>query len=121
MAADKIIIRDLLARGRIGVPERERVRPQDILLNITIETDIRRAAMDDDISYSVDYSALVKRVLAHVEAYQGLTVERLADELAALCLQEENATLVTIRLEKTSAVRFVGGVGVEITRRKDSL
>lgn len=113
---DKIIIRDLLARGRIGVTEKERARPQDILINLTIETNLLDAARSDNYSESIDYSELTKRVLAQVESYNGLTVERLAEEIAAVCLWERRAFSVTVRLEKTSAVRFVSGVGVEITR-----
>lgn len=115
-ATDKIIIRDLLARGRIGVTGKERARPQDILINLTVGTDLSHAARSDNYLESVDYSELTKRVLAHVETYTGLTVERLAEEIAALCLREARALSVTVRLEKTSAVRFVAGVGVEITR-----
>lgn len=115
-ALDKIIIRDLLARGRIGVTEKERARPQDLLINLTLETDLSFAARSDNYLDSVDYSELTKRILAHVEAYDGLTVERLAEEIAAVCLRERKAISVTVRLEKTSAVRFVAGVGVEITR-----
>lgn len=115
---DKILIRDLAARGRIGVPEDERVRPQELLINIVLETDIRKTAETDDISYSVNYASLTKKVLSRVEEFNGLTVERLAEELAALCLTEKNAFAVTVRVEKTSIVRFVAAVGVEISRRK---
>lgn len=96
--------------------EKERARPQDLLINLTLETDLSFAARSDNYLDSVDYSELTKRILAHVEAYDGLTVERLAEEIAAVCLRERKTVSVTIRLEKTSAVRFVAGVGVEITR-----
>jgi FolB domain-containing protein len=44
---DKVIIKNLLARGIIGVRDWERKRPQDILINITLYTDTRRAAETD--------------------------------------------------------------------------
>ena len=41
---DKVIIKDLLVRGIIGVNDWERNRAQDILINVTLFTDTRRAA-----------------------------------------------------------------------------
>ncbi len=35
---DRIILKDLLARGRIGITDKERERPQDILINIEMRT-----------------------------------------------------------------------------------
>ena len=41
---DKVIIKDLLTRGIIGINDWEREQPQDILINIVVLTDTRRAA-----------------------------------------------------------------------------
>ena len=43
MAQDKIIIKDLLLRGIIGLNDWEREKPQDILINLTLFTDMRAA------------------------------------------------------------------------------
>ncbi len=37
---DKIIIKDILARGIIGVNDSERLHPQDILINLVIQADL---------------------------------------------------------------------------------
>ena len=116
---DKVIIRDLLARGIIGVNDWERKRPQDILINITIFTDTRRAADTDHINDCVNYSTVSKKVLAHAETAQRLTVEALANDLAKLCLEENGVQKVTVRVEKPGAVRFAASVGVEIQRSRD--
>ena len=116
---DKIIIKDLLARGIIGVNDWERKRAQDILINITIFADIRRAAENDDLEYSVNYSTLSKKILAHAESAARLTVEALANDLAKLCLAEPNVQRVIVRVEKPGAVRFAESVGVEIERGRD--
>ena len=116
---DKVIIKDLLARGIIGVNDWERKRPQDILINITIFTDTRRAAETDNISDCVNYSTISKKVIAHAESSQRLTVEALANDLAKLCLEEDSAQKVIVRVEKPGAVRFARSVGVEIERSRD--
>ena len=116
---DKIIIKNLLARGIIGVNDWERKRPQDILINVTLFTDTRRAAETDDINDCVNYSTINKKVQAHAESAQRLTVEALANDLAKICLEEKGVRKVIVRVEKPGAVRFAESVGVEIERSRD--
>ncbi|HSL28455.1 MAG TPA: dihydroneopterin aldolase [Anaerolineales bacterium] len=116
---DKVIIRDLLVRGIIGVNDWERKRAQDILINITIFTDTRRAAETDSIVDCVNYSTMSKRVQAHAESAERLTVEALANDLARLCLEDPNVQKVILRVEKPGAVRFAKSVGVEVERSRD--
>ena len=72
---DKVFIKDLVARGIIGVNEWEREGPQEMLINITAFTDTRRAAQTDDLADCVDYSALAQKVQAHAETAARFTVE----------------------------------------------
>jgi FolB domain-containing protein len=113
---DQIIIRDLLARGVIGISERERERPQDILINVTLFTDISRAAASDRIEDCVDYAKMARKLIAHAETAARQTVEALAEDLARLCLEEAGVLGVRMRVEKPGAVRFSRSVGVEIER-----
>ena len=116
---DKVIIKNLLVRGIIGVNDWERKRPQDILINITLFTDTHRAAETDDINDCVNYSMVSKKVQEHAESAEKLTVEALANELVKLCLKEQNVQKVVLRVEKPGAVRFAESVGVEIERIRD--
>ena len=116
---DKVIIKNLLARGIIGVNDWERKRAQNILINITIFADTRRAAETDHINDCVDYSKMSKKVLAHAESAQRLTVEALANDLATLCLEENLVQKVIVRVEKPGAARFAESVGVEIERSRN--
>jgi FolB domain-containing protein len=115
---DKIFIRDLTARGIIGLNDWERANPQEMLINIIMYTDIRSAAQSDDIADSVNYRTIAKKTLAHAESVGRLTVEALASDIARLCLAEAGVERVTVRVEKPGAVRFSRSVGVEIDRQK---
>jgi len=115
---DKIIIKDLTARGIIGINDWERRNPQEIRINITLFTDTRQAAERDDLAYSVNYRTVAKKALAHAESAQRLTVEALAADIARLCLEEAGVEKALVRVEKPAAVRFAGAVGVEIERSK---
>lgn len=116
---DKIFIKDLLVRGIIGVSERERANPQDIVCNITLFTDITAGGRADDIQQCVNYRTVAKTVFAHVEKANRHTVEALAMDIAGICLGFEGVREALVRVEKPGAVRFSKSVGVEILRKRD--
>jgi len=119
--ADLILIRDLLVRAIIGVNDDERASRQDVLLNLTLETDARPAAASDDIADALNYRTIAKAVIALVEGSQCHLVERLAQEVADLCLHDPRVQAVTVRVEKPGALRFARSVGIEIRRvRQDA-
>lgn len=116
---DKVIIRNLLARGILGINDDERLKPQDILINLELRADLRRAGETDDIADCVNYDTVAQKALRHAETAQRFTVEALAADLANLCLAEPGVHAVRVRVEKPGAVRFAQAVGVEIERFKE--
>lgn len=116
---DKIIIRDLIARGIIGINDWEREKPQEILINIELWVDLHKAGESDDLHDSVSYRTIAKRAQAHAETAGRLTVEALASDLARICLEEPGVQRVLVRVEKPGAVRFTRSVGVEIERTRE--
>lgn len=115
---DQVFIRDLNARGIIGINESERKSPQDILINIVLFTDISHAGISDDINDCVNYRTIAKKAILHAETAKRLTVEALATDIADICLNEPGVRKVQVRIEKPRAVRFSKSVGVEIERSK---
>ncbi|MBK7893812.1 MAG: dihydroneopterin aldolase [Candidatus Promineifilaceae bacterium] len=115
---DKIIIRDLLLRGIIGINPDERVKLQDILINIVIWADIRQAAASDAIEDAVDYKTITKRVIQHVEESSDFLVEKLVTDIARLIIVEFGVERVMVRVEKPTALRFAESVGIEIERTR---
>src|SRR5919108_176668 len=102
---DKVIIKDLLVRGIIGVNDWERNRAQDILINITLFTDTRRAAETDNINDCVNYSTMSKRIQAHAERAERLTVEALANDLAEIHPQYHNPLTREVILKTATRLR----------------
>jgi len=115
---DEVFIEDLLIRSVIGISDREREQPQDILVNVTLYTDTSRAGRSDDVNDSINYRTVAKTILAHTEKVSRYTVEALAEDIADLCLQNSDVNGVKVRVEKPGAVRFSRSVGVTITRMK---
>jgi len=117
---DQVLIKDLLVRGIIGINDWERVTNQDILINIVLFADLRRAGESDDIADCVNYRTIAKKVQAHAESAKRFTVEALATDIARLCLEDPLVQKVRVRVEKPGAVRFSTSVGVEIERSREN-
>ena len=115
---DQILIKDLLIRGVIGISDKERAQPQDILINIILYADCSRAGQTDSIDDCVNYRTVTKKIIAHAEKIARFTVEALVTDIAGLCLDDPRVEKVCVRVEKPGAVRFARSVGVEIERSK---
>lgn len=117
---DRILIRDLSARCIIGVNAEERREKQDVLINLSIYVDLRKAGKTDRFEDTVDYRALKKRIFAMVENSHYYLIEALAEAIAEICLTDSAIFQAQVTVEKPSALRFARSVGVEIIRaRKD--
>ncbi len=115
---DRIFIRDMVIRCVIGVDEVERREKQDVVVQIELQADLRKAGRTDELADSVDYSALKKRILQATESSQYRLIEALAQRIADECLRDERIECVRIAVEKPGALRFARTVGVEIVRRR---
>jgi D-erythro-7,8-dihydroneopterin triphosphate epimerase len=115
---DAIHIRGLLARGILGINPEERTTKQDIIVNLSLYADLRAPGGSDRIEDTVNYKTLKDEVLALVEGTEFFLIERLAEEIAALCLRHERVAAVRACVEKPSALRFARSVGVEIYRKR---
>ena len=113
---DIVYIRDLRIDTIIGIFDWEREVKQTVSLDLEMAADIRRAAETDDIEYALNYKAVAKRIIAHVETSQGLLVERLAEEVAGIVTGEFGVPWVRLRLSKPGALRGSQDVGLIIER-----
>jgi D-erythro-7,8-dihydroneopterin triphosphate epimerase len=116
---DRIIINDLFLRTIIGVNDDERTNRQDVLVNLHLTVDTRAAGRSDDITDTVNYRNLTKRVIDLVEGSRYFLVEKLAEEIAQLCLEDRRVQDVTVTIEKPAALRFAKSVGISILRTRD--
>ena len=117
-AMDRILIKDLMLRCILGLSGEERREKQDVLINLVLWTDLKRAAASDSIDDTVDYAALKKRIITLVESSQFHLAETLADRIATLCLEQAAVQQVQVTVEKPTALRFAHSVGVEIIRTR---
>lgn len=115
---DQILVKDLRFRCIVGTNEDERHEKQDVVAQITLDVDLRRAGRTDDLADTVDYKALKKEILAMAERSQFQLVESLAQRIADICLKRRQVCRVIIAIEKPGALRFARTVGVRIVRSR---
>jgi len=113
---DKIHIRDLALRCIIGLYPEERTNKQDVIINVTMETDLRKAGESDDLNDTVDYKAVKLAILDLVEESEFKLIESLAERIAEICLNADGVEGATVTIDKPGALRFCKSVAVEITR-----
>ncbi len=118
MRLDRIFINDLVVSGIIGINPDERVSKQDIAINVIMWVDTSAAAQSDDIDDAVNYRTITKKIISHVERSEPMLVERLVQEIADLCLEDDRVDSVEVAVEKPGALRHARSVGIRILRSR---
>ena len=78
----KISIVDLEVFYCVGVTEKERAKPQRLLLSVEMELDITSAARSDRIERTIDYQAVADDLLKYGEGRSWKLLEKLVANLA---------------------------------------
>ena len=115
---DKVFIKELTIETVIGIFDWERKIRQKVSLDIEMATDIKPAALTDSIEQALDYKAVAKRVIEFVEGSEFQLVETLAEQVAAILIEEFSIPWIKLTLSKPGAVRGSKAVGVIIERGK---
>ena len=115
-SGDRIFLRGLTAECVIGFIDWERRVKQTVVVDLELPVDCRQAAVSDDVTDTVDYKKVSKRVLAFIEASEFKLVETLAQRLAMLILEEFAIEWIRLSINKPGAIRNSRDVGVSIER-----
>ncbi|ORX86393.1 Dihydropteroate synthase [Basidiobolus meristosporus CBS 931.73] len=115
---DKIILRDLMVQTTLGVDSWEREKPQPVLLNIVLFTNVSNAGDHDNLTTSIHYGHLCKGVQKFAKESKHRSMEAFANGIARICLYDFNAAIANIKVEKPRALLNADSAGVEITRVK---
>ena len=94
----------------------ERREKQDIVINVEMHLDLRKAGRSDDLNDTVDYKAIKKAILKLVECSAFQLIETLAEQIADIALGNDKVQQVVVMIEKPGALRFAKASAVEITR-----
>ena len=113
---DIIFIDDLRIPTLVGIYPREKAMPQTVEISLQIGISTARAGSSDNIGDTIDYAAVVERLRAELAAQHFNLLEKLAEYVAALLLEDFGASWVRVSIAKLGMLPGVRRVGVVIER-----
>ncbi|SIS47414.1 dihydroneopterin aldolase [Neptunomonas antarctica] len=113
---DIVYIRSLQVETVIGIYDWEREIRQVVSLDVEMGTDIRQAALTEDIESTLNYKSVCDRLIAFIQGSEFLLVETMAEEIATLVMQEFSVPWIRLRVGKPGAIPEAAEVGVVIER-----
>ncbi len=116
---DTLYINDLIIPCIIGIFENERKEKQQIIINVALSVDTQKAGKSDDIKDTVNYHDLSIKIVNMVEKSKFYLLEKLAQEIANICLKNKLIKQVTVRVEKSKAVKLAKSSAIEIIRNNE--
>jgi dihydroneopterin aldolase len=112
-----IFIHDLRISTKVGVYAWERELAQTIRVDLDIGVPSLRPFETGDLADTIDYAAVVKRLRAFAADHPHALLERFAEAIASIVLDEFGAQSVKVRVAKLGALPGVREIGVAIERR----
>ncbi|MFT6520010.1 MAG: dihydroneopterin aldolase [Candidatus Azotimanducaceae bacterium] len=111
-----VYISELRINTVIGVYGWERDIKQTVVVDLEMSTDNQRAALEDNLVFTLDYGAIAAGITAFVEASSYQLIESLAEAIADLVMTDFGVQQLKLKLGKPGAVENARDVGVIIHR-----
>jgi dihydroneopterin aldolase len=117
---DKILISAIDCVAAIGVTPEERTMKQRLSIDVEVLTDAARAAQNDSLKDTLDYSRVAVLVMAVCRSRDFHLIETLAELLASRILEGFPTPQVRVLVRKISPVvePRVNHVSIEIVRSR---
>lgn len=118
---DKIIIKEARFLCNLGVSEKERKEKQDIVVDVELFLDIKKASKTDNIGYTINYSEVYDLIRNIIGKKEYKLIETIAEEISMEILKYFDVNKVVVKIQKPNALadKNVKYVTVEIVREKN--
>jgi len=107
-----IRIKNLRLQTILGVHDRERERPRDVVINAHIEFD-GQPSQSDRIEDTLDYESLTQRMTQFVEGSRFFLLEKLSEGLLQLIIEDPRVLKARVEVDKPHALPLTDSVSVE--------
>lgn len=115
---DTVFISGIRVGTTIGVYDHERDITQDLIIDLELGCDTKKAGASDNFEDALDYDAISRRTYDFIRGTDYFLLETVAEALAAVLLKEFGIQEISIRITKPGAVAIADAVGVQITRNR---
>ena len=121
--ADVILLEGIQVPAALGVTAAERSQRRPVLLDLEVESDLRRAGRTDRIGDTLHYKRIFEIVQDVASSQQHKLVEALAERIARAVLEKfPAAAAVRVAVRKPTPIAGVlRYAGVRIERRREDL
>ena len=109
-----IRVSNLRLRTLIGFNPDERVKKQDVVINIEISYRLPHAVLDDRVEHALNYKTITKDVIGHVEDGQFLLLEKLVADVLEICSRHPSVQNARVTIDKPHALRFADSVSLTL-------
>ena len=114
----KIFLKDMAVSLSIGIHDFEKLKRQNVLINIELDLDPNLRILEDTIAETVDYDFLRTSVVNLSNSAHFHLQETFCEKILALCLGHEGVLAARISSEKTDVYPDCTSVGFEIFQAK---
>ena len=97
---DRITIKNLKVKVSIGVTAAERSNLQEVLITLELVPRTSLSSLEDQISRTVDYFSVYKRVIDVSQSRERSLIETLADDIGKTLIEEFDLRQVGIEIRK---------------------
>ncbi len=113
-----IQIKNLRLRTFIGFNEEEKIKKQDVIVNIQLSYDASMAAQSDSVEDACNYKVLTKKIIHLVEQQSFYLLEKMAGDIIALITAVDEVEQASVEVDKPHALRFADSVSVIMHYKK---
>lgn len=113
---DIIFINEYRLTMLIGVYEWEKRVPQTVQIDLEIAIPDNRAGQSDHIRDTINYGTVIEHIERSVAGRHFGLIERFAEHLAELVMQDFGAPWIKVAVAKLNLMRNVKRIGVMIER-----
>lgn len=117
---DSILIEGLRVYGHHGLHPFEKDYGRVFIIDLECNVDLEPSGLSDSMNDTVDYQYLVQRIRDLVQTQRFDLIEKLAERIAAIGLENDRVEEVTVRVAKQGPPvgADVDAISVEIHRRR---
>lgn len=122
--SDEVFLEAVRFYAYHGVNPEERTQGQRFIVDIRLATDLRAAGLSDDLTQTINYSSVYKKVKAIMEGPPRELIEAVAENIAAVLLADFPTTsAVTVTMRKPEVAlkgAILEAAGVRIHRQQET-
>ncbi|MDC1311041.1 dihydroneopterin aldolase [Burkholderiales bacterium] len=115
----KIFLKDMAVSLSIGIHDFEKIKKQNVLINVELDVDPNIRVLEDTIAETVDYDFLRSSVMNLSDSGHFHLQETFCEKILELCLGKDGVIAAKVSSEKTDVYPDCASVGFEIYQTKE--